>query len=218
MNAIDTILFDWDGTLIDSAQSAFNAFQKAFCDLGIPVVFDVYERIYSPNWYIMYQTLQLPEEKWQEADDLWLMHYGKETPDLVPGVRPAVMELRRRGYVLGIVTSGSQSRVGRELDAIGMSENFRTVVCNEDVVNKKPHPEGLHRAMNHMGKRPEACCYVGDSPHDMEMGKRANIRTIGILSRYPSSKKLSSAHPDFCFDSVTQLLGHFPDRSNGLFF
>jgi HAD superfamily hydrolase (TIGR01549 family) len=209
MSVVDTILFDWDGTLLDSAPYAFLAFQQAFGELGIALEPDMYARIYSPNWYEMYRALQLPEHRWQEADALWTRHYGKTTSPLVHGVREALDELIYRGYCLGIVTSGSRIRVADELKTLGLEEIFGTVVCSEDVVNKKPHPEGLDMAMKNLDKRPEICCYVGDSPVDVEMGKRAGMQTVGILSGYPSSKALPSAHPDFCFESITQLLMHF---------
>jgi HAD superfamily hydrolase (TIGR01509 family) len=209
MDSIDTILFDWDGTLINTAQLAFEAFQEALCDMGIKVEFELYEKIYSPNWYSMYQALRLPMEKWQETDELWIRHYGQEIPTMVEGGQYVLRELGLRGYCLGIITSGSRSRVWREINALGLTGVFRIVVCNEDVIYKKPHPEGLETAMKRLQRRPEACCYVGDSPDDMEMGKRVNIRTIGILSQYPGSKRLPEAHPDFCFGSVAQLLGHF---------
>lgn len=209
MDLIDTVLLDWDGTLINTAQTSFAAFQKALADLGISVTYDYYEQIYSPNWYGMYETLQLPRERWQEAEDLWLRYYGRESPELVESAKHVIEELNRRGYCLGIVTSGSRLRVLREISILGLTNVFGTVICNEDVVNKKPHPEGLEKAMHHMNKDREACCYVGDSADDVEMGKRANIRTVGILSRYPGNHKLQNANPDFCFQSITQLLTLF---------
>jgi HAD superfamily hydrolase (TIGR01549 family) len=205
----DTILFDWDGTLIDSAQSSYDAFQQSMYDLGIMVQFAVYERIYAPNWYCMYEALGLPKKKWPEADTLWDQHYGKKVPDLSPGVQNVLSELRGRGYCLGIVTSGSRSRIHREVNALGLNEDFRLVVCSEDVSNKKPHPEGLDLAMSKIGKPPEVCCYVGDNPDDMEMGKRARVQTIGIASGYPNSKNLLNSRADFCIESIPQLLMHF---------
>jgi HAD superfamily hydrolase (TIGR01509 family) len=209
MNLIDTILFDWDGTLIDTAQTSFAAFRKAQADLGIPVTRDYYEQIYSPNWYTMYETLRLPREKWQAADCLWLQHYGDEIPDLVEGAKHVLDKLGRNGYCLGIVTSGSRLRVLREIKMLGLTESFGAVVCNEDVANKKPHPEGLEMAMSRMGKMREVCCYVGDSPDDVEMGKRANIHTVAVMSRYPGGPKLQNANPDFCFPSIIHLLELF---------
>jgi len=209
MDGIDTILFDWDGTLIDSAPYSFAAFQSAFRDLGIRLESELYERVYSLDWYEMYHELKLPEHQWQEADDRWMYHYRKATVPLVAGGLQALDELSRRNYCLGVVTSGSRSRVRRELSSLGLLDVFKAVVCNEDVNYKKPHPEGLLLAMEHLGKKPGACCYIGDSPEDIEMGKRANVQTIGIFSGYPNSKRLSSANPDFCVASMAQLLSHF---------
>ncbi len=214
MNLINTILFDWDGTLVDTAQSSFDAFRRTLFDMGTTVEFELYERIYSPNWYCMYQALQLPSEKWPEADLLWLRHYEKnDAPFMVEGGQYALRELGRRGYGLGIVTSGTRSRVWREINALGLADAFEIVVCNEDVINKKPHPEGLEKAIKGMGKRQEDCCYVGDSPDDIEMGRRASIGTIGIHGRYPSSTRLLEVGPDLYFDSITQLLEHFHQLS-----
>jgi HAD superfamily hydrolase (TIGR01662 family) len=209
MDLVDTILFDWDGTLIDTAQPSFFAFRKALGDLGISVDYGFYEQIYSPNWYAMYETLRLPREKWEEADRLWLRHYGEEIPEMVQGGMHVLNELCRRGYCLGIVSSGSQVRVQREINDLSLAEVFAVVVCNEDVAHKKPHPEGLEKAMRHMERQAESCCYVGDSPHDVEMGKRAGARTVGILSSYPSRRNLRHASPDFCCESIEDLLGIF---------
>ena len=199
---IDTILFDWDGTLIDTAQQAYDASQKSLLKLGVPLDFPTYERIYSPNWYRMYEELRLPREKWKEADDLWILYYTNENPGFMPGAKTALDELIQRNYALGIVTSGTRSRVLRELDALGLAESFRVVICGEDVVNKKPHPEGLEIAMKQLQKRAEVCCYVGDSPDDIEMGKRARVMTVGIPGLYPASRNLVDVHPDLSLDSL----------------
>src|ERR1700692_1883313 len=83
--SITTLLFDWDGTLFDSASTGFAAFQKTFTDLGISFTREIYEKCYSPNWYAMYETLSLPKDRWKAADELWLEHYGEEIPRLVEG-------------------------------------------------------------------------------------------------------------------------------------
>jgi pyrophosphatase PpaX len=209
MVGIDTILFDWDGTLVDTAQPSFAAFQQTMRDLGIRLEFDHYERIYSPNWYRMYQALRLPQHKWQKAEDLWLHYYGENAASLVQGARNVLVELSGRGYCLGVVSSGSQSRVLREMESLEIGKAFRIVVCNEDVCNKKPDPEGLEKAIRLLDRQPETCCYVGDSADDVEMGKRARLRTIGVFSRYPGSANLADTNPDLCIKSITEILGHF---------
>jgi HAD superfamily hydrolase (TIGR01549 family) len=208
-NLITTILFDWDGTLMDSARMGFIAFTKMFEDMGLHFDLQVYESLYSPNWYSMYETLGLPKERWQQADELWIRHYGEETPSLVEGGRQTIDELCRRGYSLGVVSSGSESRVRREIKELDLTATFQAVICNEDTVNKKPHPEGLLRAMQAMRKAPEVCSYVGDSPEDIEMGKQARLLTVGVRSAYPGSKRLLSAQPDIYVEAIHEILNHF---------
>jgi HAD superfamily hydrolase (TIGR01509 family) len=208
MKCIDTILFDWDGTLIDSAKSSFTAFQKVCSDLGISLGSEQYEKIYSPDWRNMYQALAIPRQKWDEADNLWIRHYGTKTPAMVEGGSRALKELAAK-YGLGVVTSGSRARVRREINELGLDGCFETVINGDDVLNRKPHPEGLLIAMEQIHKRPQACCYVGDSPEDVEMGKRAGVWTVGIQSRYPGSARLASAQPDLCIRSMAELLTRF---------
>ena len=75
-SSITTLLFDWDGTLADSAHLGLAAFQKTFVELGVAFPPEIYEAAYSPNWYSTYEALGLPREKWQAADDLWRRYYA----------------------------------------------------------------------------------------------------------------------------------------------
>src|SRR5947207_7058556 len=202
---ITTLLFDWDGTLFDSASTGFAAFQKTFEDLGISFTRDVYEACYSPNWYAMYETLSLPKDKWGVADELWLEHYGEEPPVLVDHAGETIDALRTRGYRLGIVTSGTGRRVTREIAELGLSKTFEAVICNEHIVNKKPHPEGLEKAMQSMACERNVCSYVGDAPEDVRMGKNAGLFTVGVRSAYPTSRHLLAEQPDIHLDSIEEL-------------
>ncbi len=202
-------MFDWDGTLVDSASLGLVAFQKSFAQLGFPFQVDIYNATYSPNWYSTYEALGLPREKWQEADSLWLLHYGDQAAQLIDGVADTLKELHRRDYCLAVVTSGSESRVCREVDQSELQGVFDTIICNEHIVNKKPHPEGLELALERLKCHSTAAAYVGDAPEDIEMGKAANVLTIGVHSNYPSSTRLQDAGPDIYLDSLTELLQHF---------
>jgi HAD superfamily hydrolase (TIGR01549 family) len=206
---INALLFDWDGTLVDSAQLGLRAFEQSFAQLGVPFNHEVYQAVYSPNWYSIYEAMALPKEKWQLADDLWVQHYGEQTAQLVPGAQQTIKDLKQKGYRLGVVSSGSECRVARELSQLGMETFFETIVCNEQMENKKPHPEGLETAMRSLGCVSDATCYVGDSPEDIEMGKRAKVFTVGVRSDYPTSWKLKSHKPDILIESLSELPQHF---------
>jgi HAD superfamily hydrolase (TIGR01662 family) len=208
-SSITTLLFDWDGTLVDSAQLGLTAFEQSFAALGVSFDPEVYRSVYSPNWYSIYEAMGLPKEKWQRADELWIHHYGEQTAQPVAGAQETIRELKRKGYRLGVVSSGTECRVAREVSELGLESFFEIVVCNEQMENKKPHPEGLESAMRALGCSREESCYVGDSPEDIEMGKRANMLTVGVRSAYPTSWKLESSKPDIYIESLVELSEHF---------
>jgi HAD superfamily hydrolase (TIGR01549 family) len=207
--SVNVLLFDWDGTLVDSAQLGLTAFEQSFAALGVAFDHEIYRAVYSPNWYSVYEAMGLPKEKWQKADELWVQHYGEQTAQPVAGAQETINELKRRGYRLGVVSSGSECRVVREVSELGLESIFEIVVCNEQMENKKPHPEGLETAMRSLGCSREESCYVGDSPEDIEMGRSANMLTVGVRSAYPTSWKLESQRPDIFLKSLTELLNHF---------
>jgi HAD superfamily hydrolase (TIGR01509 family) len=206
---IKNLLFDWDGTLVDSAHLGLIAFEKTFGELGFPFLHTVYEAAYSPNWYSTYEALGLPQELWQSADDLWIQHYGDQSAPLIDGVGETLLSLRSNGYQLAVVTSGSRSRISREVQQCVLREAFAVIICNEDITNKKPHPEGLERAIRQLNVDPSQCAYVGDAPEDIEMGRRGKVMTIGVRSAYPSSARVLSAKPDLYLERLAELVDHF---------
>ena len=209
MNSIKALLFDWDGTLADSAHLGLAAFEKTFSELGVVFAHEIYEAKYSPNWYSTYEALGLPKELWQTADDLWIRHYGEQSAPLLDGVGETLLTLHDKGYQLGIVSSGSRSRVGREVQQSALRDAFSVIICNEDIVNKKPDPEGLVLAMRGLNVSPSQCAYVGDAPEDIEMGRRGNVKTVGVRSTYPSSARVPAANPDLYLERISELVNHF---------
>src|SRR5215813_948040 len=208
-DSITVLLFDWDGTVVDTAHLGLLAFQKTFSALGLPFPQEIYEKAYSPNWYSLYEAMGLPAEKWDEADKLWLSHYGEETASLINGADTAIQHLHRKGYRLGVVSSGSHARLTREIDGLGFGGMFEVVICNEQMTNKKPHPEGLYTAMRELNCHANCTCYVGDSPEDIEMGKTAGVMTVGVRSSYPTSWRVADSQPDIYLDKLARITEHF---------
>jgi pyrophosphatase PpaX len=204
-----TLLFDWDGTLVDSAQLGLTAYEKSFAELGIPFDHETYCAVYSPNWLSVYEGLGLPKEQWQRADELWTQHYGELSAELIEGASETITELRQKGYRLGVVSSGNDCRVNREIVELGLAGFFEVVICHEQIRNRKPHPEGLETAMHSLGCSQTEVGFVGDTPEDIEMGKSAGVLTVGVRSAYPTSWKLKSADPDIYIESLIELLDHF---------
>jgi len=207
---ISTLLFDWDGTIVDSAQLGLNAYQKAFAELEVTFSLEIYEASYSPNWYLTYEALGLPKDKWARADHLWRFHYDHETPAIIEGAAETLVSMRARGHRLGVVTSGNVERVRREANQSGLIDLFEIFVCHEDITHRKPDPEGLQIALARLKSRPEECAYVGDAPEDIQMGKAAGILTVGVRSNYPSNARIWSLTPDIYVESLTELSDYFP--------
>lgn len=207
--SITTLLFDWDGTLVDSAQPGLTAYEKSFAELGIPFDHETYRAVYSPNWLSVYEGLGLPKEQWQRADELWTQHYGEQSVELIKGAGETIAKLRQKKYRLGVVSSGNDCRVNREIKELGLAGFFEVVICHEQIRNRKPDPEGLETAMRLMNCSREGSCYIGDTPEDIEMGKRAGLLTVGVRSAYPTNWKLERSNPDIFIQSLSELLQHF---------
>src|SRR5687767_12027435 len=99
--SVTTLLFDWDGTIVDSHQLGLNAFEQSFAALGIAFDHEIYRRVYSPNWYSVYEAMGLPEEKWELADELWIQHYGNQTAQPIHGTKETIEALHQKGLQTG---------------------------------------------------------------------------------------------------------------------
>jgi phosphoglycolate phosphatase len=190
------VLFDWDGTLVNTAEASYRCYEKLFGSYGIAFDRDAFRRTYSPNWHLTYSALGLAPERWAEADARWLGHYCEEEVVLIEGAREALLRVRAAGVRAGLVTSGDRVRVSRELADLGMAALFEVLVCAEDTIQRKPHPEALLLALERMRVAPGQAVYIGDSPEDVQMAKAAGLRAVGIPGGFPTREALAAARPD----------------------
>lgn len=210
------VLFDWDGTLADTAEASYHCYVRMFAEFGIPFDRDAYARTYSPNWYHTFQQLGLAEEHWNHADERFLVHFAEHQVDLLEGARHLIETLTARGFVTGLVTSGSRSRVERELELHGLAEHLQVRVFGSEVTHKKPHPEGLLLCLERMKIRAEEAVFVGDSPEDIEMARAANVYAIAVTGGYPNRDALLAAKPDAYTDSLVEVVRLIEARSSKL--
>ncbi len=202
--SIEGVLFDWDGTLINSYDADTSAYLAMFKEMGIAWGLEELEKNYSPNWYEVYRAARLPRKRWQDADRAWRAHYAKHRPKLIAGARRVLARLGDDHH-LGLVTSGDRDRVIRQLREFRLTTLFVARVCSGDTLRKKPHPEPLRLALRQMELDPSACVYVGDAPQDVEMARRAGVRAIGVLGPFPTEKRLRAARPEFLIGSIEEL-------------
>lgn len=201
------VLFDWDGTLLNSYAADVRAYLSMFRALEIKWTEREVNLHYSPNWYRVYRAALIPRSKWIEANRLWTQAYKLERPQLLPGARRVLRTLAAE-FELGIVTSGNRARVRRQLREFGLADYFSACVCNEDAAKKKPNPAPLQLALKRLGLAPEQCVYVGDTAEDIEMARRAGVRVIGVLGPFPTAARLRAAKPEILLDSIRELPRH----------
>ena len=202
--SIEGVLFDWDGTLINSYRADASAYLAMFKELEISWGIEELEKNYSPNWYEVYRAAGLPHRRWADADRAWRAHYAKHRPKLIAGARRVLANLGG-AHPLGLVTSGDRDRVTRQLREFRLTTLFAARVCSGDTLRKKPHPDPLRMAMRQMKLDPSACVYVGDAPQDVEMARRAGVRAIGVLGPFPTERRLRAARPEFLIGSIEEL-------------
>ena len=204
MSNIEGVLFDWDGTLINSYHADTSAYLAMFREMGIAWGLAELEKHYSPNWYQVYRAARLPRKLWADADRAWRAHYARHRPKLMAGAHRVLAKVAS-AHALGLVTSGDRDRVARQLREFRLTTLFAARVCSGDTLRKKPHPEPLRLALRQLKLHPSACVYVGDSPQDVEMAQRAGVRAIGVLGPFSTEKRLRAARPEFVLGSIEEL-------------
>ncbi|MFL7838320.1 MAG: HAD family hydrolase [Candidatus Promineifilaceae bacterium] len=180
---IKAILFDFDGTLLDSFPAHYEAFKVTLAHFDVEVTPELYKQTYSPNWLSVYEAFGIPQDKYEEADNIWLAEARKHKPQLFPEVRPLLESLRDE-YSLGLVTSGSRGRVLRDLTSTGIREYFQVLVTGDNVSRPKPDPEGLLIALEELTLQPEQALFVGDAREDYLMAQAAGVPFMGVIAGF----------------------------------
>jgi len=202
---VRAILFDWDGTLVDTLPFMYAATQLVMAEHGLPITWDDYRRHFTPDWRLLYRRFRLPEEKIQSVGDRWWSLYqGRDEAALLPGAADALRRLAGAGLALGIVTAGRRDSVEPQLERHGLSALLPARVFGDDPFEPKPGPAGLHHALDMLGlaDRVAETAYVGDALDDMRMAVAAGARGIGIRTDLATDIELRDAGASEVADSV----------------
>ncbi len=199
-----TILFDLDGTLIDSTEAILESFDVALKSFG-EVAFDE-EAIKAEIGHpldAMFRTLGVSEERVWEHVAAYKAHYRTiacEKTVLLPRARAAVM-LAAKHAKLGIVTTKTAEYSREMLEYMGVMDYFDVLIGREDVDNPKPHPEPVERALKAMGASKAACWMVGDTPMDMLSAEAAGIKHVAVSCGYAGEEILCQHTPNIVPDA-----------------
>lgn len=204
-----TILFDLDGTLIDSIRLILDSYHHTLASHGLPPVHD-------DEWLAGIGTpLRVQLARWSETVPMEtliqtyreynLTHHDRYVT-AYPGVVDAVLAVRAAGARTGLVTSKNRQGALRGLGLCRLEAAMDVLVCADEVVNPKPHPEPVEKALTLLGVEPSEAVYVGDSTHDMRSGRAAGVRTAAVLWGPFTREQLEPTEPDFWLERPGDLL------------
>lgn len=209
MKQFDLIVFDWDGTLMDSAGVIVHSIQAACRDLGIAVPDDAACRyIIGLGLGEALQRLlpDLPEANYPKLVERYRHHYliEDQTIPLFAGAEQVVRALRDAGYLLGVATGKSRKGLDRVLTSTGLGECFHATRCADECFSK-PHPEMLEQLMDELGVVPERTLMVGDTIHDLQMANQARVAALAVSYGAHETDALLACAPRACVNSIEEL-------------
>lgn len=209
MLPIRTVLFDLDGTLIDSIELILASYRHTLAAHGRPQVPDA-------EWMRGVGTpLRVQLGQWAEsAADLQALvatyrEFNLANHDRMitayPGIVELVRAVRVNGLRTGVVTSKNREGARRGLQLVGLEDSIEVLVCADDVVNPKPHREPVDLAVTELSADPNTTLFVGDSIHDLLSGRAAGVLTGAVLWGPFRRGVLEPAAPDFWLETPAEL-------------
>ncbi|HBQ89304.1 MAG: HAD-IA family hydrolase [Alcaligenes sp.] len=209
MTRYAAVLFDWDGTVMDSTYSIASSIQLASADLQLPV-----PSIQQASWVI---GLSLESALYRAVPDLtaeqmplflerYRYHFMQRDPHikLFDGILPFMGELRGRQIALGVATGKSRQGLDRVLQQVNLSTFFDATRC-ADETRSKPDPEMLHQLLAELMLEPEQVLMVGDTVHDIHMAANAGMDSVAVTYGAHDPQTLTKAEPTVMVDNVAQM-------------
>jgi pyrophosphatase PpaX len=210
MAAIQTVLFDLDGTLIDSIRLILDSYHHTLAAHGIPPRTDDHwlRGVGTPlsvqfaEWRDDVGKLEAMVATYREYN---LAHHDQMVT-VYPGVVTALGAIRAADRRTGLVTSKNRQGALRGLTLVRLEAMMDVLVCADEVTNPKPHSEPVEKAVALLGADPGTTVYVGDSIHDMVSGRAAGVRTAAALWGPFGREHLELAAPDYWLETPADLV------------
>lgn len=204
-----TVLFDLDGTLIDSGAMILASFRHATQTVLRREIPDEELVAAVGGTTIHDQMRSFDPDRVDELVEVYRRHNLPLHDELqaFEGVEELLASLTREGRKLGVVTAKRRLGVDRAFEILDIGRYFDAVVSTGDTENHKPHPEPVLHALELLGSRPEEAAFVGDSPFDVAAGKAAGVFTIGVSwGGLHSEQRLLDEGADLIVHSPQELL------------
>ena len=214
MKPFPLLVFDWDGTLVDSIERIVTSLQhasKQAADIHIDETQarDVIGLGLNEAISKLHPELdtQLHATKLNNIADAYRQHYLYDNTVPAPlfaGVSDLLDELRENGFTLAISTGKSRVGLEQSIDEHQLADYFATTRCAGE--NKsKPHPEMLHEILDELNFAASQTLMIGGSEHDLKMANNANVQCIGVTHGVHDAKTLEKFNPLICLNNITEL-------------
>ncbi|MCH7908321.1 MAG: HAD-IA family hydrolase [Candidatus Hydrogenedentes bacterium] len=198
------VVFDVDGTLIDSTDAIVECFLRTFRDLAVlaPTRDTIIHGISRP---VEDQFRDLTDHDPDECAAIYRTHYaeiGCDMTVLLPRVGVGLARLAAAGLRLGIATSRSRESTEMLLEHFGVFHYFDCCIGPGQVTHPKPHPEPVLKALKLLDTATVHACFVGDTKYDINAAHAAGVRSIAVTTGYASRSELLKLCPDAVFDGI----------------
>lgn len=205
----DLIVFDWDGTLMDSAGAIVTAIFAACQDLSIePPPLERARHIIGLGLHDALRTAlpQLDPAEYDSVAERYRYHYlaRDHELELFPGARNLVENLHTEGYWLGVATGKSRLGLERVLASSGLGEFFHATRCADECFSK-PHPAMLQEIMEAIDIPAQRALMIGDTTHDLQMARNAGVAAVAITHGAHPRTELAGEHPLACVADFAEL-------------
>ncbi|SHF67321.1 pyrophosphatase PpaX [Desulfofundulus australicus DSM 11792] len=204
---VEVVLFDLDGTLADSLPLIMHTYRRVFGEMGIPwddgnILGWIGRPIVDIARYFAGE--ERAEDFIKRYQHYYHLDHDRYTR-LFPGTLEMLRNLRAMGLKLGIVTSKGKTGAWRTVNFTGLDQYIDVMVTAHDVDRHKPLPDPILKAMEVLQTRPDRTVYVGDSYFDIQAGRSAGVKTLGVTWGVASRAELERYRPDGLLDSWADL-------------
>ncbi len=215
MGKFRAVLFDLDGTLIDSVRLILDSYHHTLATHELPARTDEHWlqgmgtplRVQFKDWAHDPARLEAMILTYREYN---LLHHDNRIAPY-PGVIEMMTTIRAHGLGTGLVTSKNREGALRGLRVSGLEGTMEVIVGADDVTHPKPHPEPVLRALEQLDASPRETLFVGDSVHDMESGRQAGVSTAAALWGPFTREHLTGSQPDHWLERPSDLMALFGD-------
>lgn len=214
---VAAVIFDLDGTLIDSIDIYFRIVEDALKRLDLPPVSrsKILAAAESEDFkweLVLPQEVQdrkenIIDQAWAVINEIAPQMFADDL-DIFQGAGGILKMISARGLKIGLVTSTQKHYLETKmlpLKNAGVDKLFEVIITSDDVKQRKPAPDPLLACAQQLELKPANCVYVGDTTTDMQSGKAAGMRTVGVLTGFDDYESLKKERPDAIIDSIANL-------------